>query len=93
MIYHLKFTSAFKKAYKRSQKRGLSLKKLDFAIDELRQGNTLSLKYRDHALSGNLSCFRKCHIEPDWLLLYMIENDILTLTLVDTGSHDDIFKR
>ncbi|WP_338010457.1 type II toxin-antitoxin system YafQ family toxin [Bifidobacterium gallicum] len=49
-------------------------------------------KYHDHNLSGNLSTFRECHIKPDWLLVYLIENDILTLTLVDTGSHSDIFK-
>ena len=92
MNYHLKFTSAFKKAYKRSQKRGLNIQKLDAIIDELRQGNPLPAKYHDHALTGKMSCFRECHIQPDWLLVYMIENDILTLTLVDTGSHADIFK-
>ena len=92
MSYHLKFTSAFKKSYKRSQKRGLNLKKLDAVIDELRQGNPLAAKYHDHALTGKFSCFRECHIQPDWLLVYMIENDILTLTLIDTGTHADIFK-
>ena len=48
-------------------------------------------RYRDHALSGNFRGFRECHIKPDWLLVYLIENDILTLNLVDTGSHADIF--
>ena len=43
-------------------------------------------------LSENFQGFRECHIKPDWLLVYLIENDILTLTLVDTGSHADIFK-
>ena len=43
-------------------------------------------------LSGNFQGFHECHIKPDWLLVYLIENDILTLTLVDTGSHADIFK-
>ena len=92
MNYHLKFTAAFKKSYKRSQKRGLNIQKLDAIIDELRQGKPLPAKHRDHSLAGNMSCFRECHIQPDWLLVYMIENDILTLTLVDTGSHADIFK-
>ena len=58
MNYHLKFTSAFKKAYKRSQKRGLNIQKLDAIIDELRQGNPLPAKYHDHALTGKMSCFR-----------------------------------
>ena len=59
----------------------------------LRQGKRLNEKYRDHALSGNFAGFRECHIQPDWLLVYLIENDVLTLTLVDTGSHSDIFKK
>lgn len=46
--------------------------------------------YRDHALTGNLHGFRECHVKPDWLLIYMIEEDILTLTLVNTGSHADV---
>lgn len=37
------------------------------------------------------NCFREYHIQPDWLLIYLLENDILTLTLVDTGTHADLF--
>lgn len=32
-----------------------------------------------------------CHIKPDWLLIYMINNDMLILTLTRTGSHSDLF--
>ena len=90
-MYHLKFTSEYKRAYKRMKKRGVDLTFLDGVVDRLRRGETLEARYRDHALSGNLRGFRECHIKPDWLLVYLIENDILTLTLVDTGSHADIF--
>lgn len=48
-------------------------------------------KNRDHELKGELKNFRECHIQPDWLLIYLLENDILTLTLVDTGTHADLF--
>ena len=92
MKYHLKFTTAFKKAYKRCIKRGLNMDKLDFVMGELQAGNTLPEQYRDHQLSGKMSDFRGCHIQPDWLLVYKIKDDILTLTMVDTGSHADIFK-
>lgn len=74
------------------KKRGLDLKLLDDVIDTLRQGKTLGIHYRDHALTGNFKGFRECHIKPDWLLIYYIEKDILTLTLVDTGSHADILR-
>lgn len=92
MMYEVRFTSAFKKSYKLMKKRGLDISLLDKVIDTLRQGKSLDEKYRDHGLTGNFEGFRECHIKPDWLLVYLIENDILTLTLVDTGSHSDIFR-
>ena len=73
------------------KKRGLDLSLLDDVVDMLRQGKQLDAKYHDHGLSGNFKGFRECHIKPDWLLVYLIENDILTLTLVDTGTHSGIF--
>ena len=92
-MYQVKFTTAYKKSYKLMQKRGLDMTALDNVVDTLRQGKTLDEKYRDHALAGNFIGFRECHIKPDWLLIYLIENNILTLTLVDTGSHSDLFKK
>lgn len=92
-MYRIKFTTAFKKSYKLMQKRGLDIKALDSVIEMLRQGKQLDEKYHDHGLTGNFIGFRECHIKPDWLLIYLIENDILTLTLVDTGSHSDLFKK
>ena len=92
-MYQVKFTTTFKKSYKLMKKRGLDISLLDDVIDKLRQGIPLEEKYKDHALSGNFDGFRECHIKPDWLLVYLIEDDILTLTLVNTGSHSDIFKR
>lgn len=93
MMYQVKFTSAFKKSYKLMKKRGLDMSALDDVVDTLRQGKPLDEKHHDHALTGNFVGFRECHIKPDWLLIYLIENNILTLTLVDTGSHSDIFKK
>ena len=92
-MYGVKFTSAFKKSYKLMKKRGLDLSLLEGVIDKLRQGKELEEKHRDHALTGNFAGFRECHIKPDWLLIYLIENDILTLTLVDTGTHADLFNK
>ena len=91
-MYTIKFTSTFKKRYKLMKKRGSDLSLLDEVVDQLRQGKELDEKYRDHMLKGEYAGFHECHIKPDWLLIYLIENDILTLTLVDTGSHADLFK-
>ncbi len=92
-MYQVKFTTAYKKAYKLMKKRGLDISLLDEVVDLLRQGRQLEERYRDHGLTGDLAGFRECHIKPDWLLIYLIENDILTLTLIDTGSHPDLFKK
>ena len=91
-MYKLKFTKAYKKSYKRIVKRGLDISLLEDVIDMLRQGIKLDLVYNDHILKGEFAGFHECHIKPDWLLIYLIEDDILTLTLVDTGSHGDLFK-
>ncbi|MDO4754058.1 MAG: type II toxin-antitoxin system YafQ family toxin [Bacillota bacterium] len=91
-MYQVKFTRAFKKSYKLMKKRGLDLTLLEQVVDELRLGKQLDEKYQDHPLRGKFQGFRECHIKPDWLLIYLIEDDILTLTLVDTGSHTDIFR-
>ena len=77
-MYTVKFTNAYKKSYKLMKKRGLDLSLLDEVVDTLRQGKQLDSKYRDHGLSGNFHGFRECHIKPDWLLIYLIENEILT---------------
>ena len=75
------------------KKRGLNISLLDEVVDLLRQGRQLEERYRDHGLTGDLAGFRECHIKPDWLLIYLIENDILTLTLINTGSHSALFKK
>lgn len=90
MLLSVKFTASYKRSYKRIKKRGLNLALLDSVVDALRHGEKLDEKYHDHELKGQLKGFRECHIQPDWLLIYLIEDDILTLTLVDTGSHSDL---
>ena len=92
MIYKVKFTSAYKRSYRRLKKRGLNISLLDAVIEELRQGRLLHKKYKDHILKGNFAGFHECHIKPNWLLIYLIEDDVVTLTLVNTSTHTDILK-
>lgn len=91
MKYTIKRTGKFKKNYKLVQKRGLDSSLLKEVILKLGDGIPLDAKYKDHALKGKWDGFRECHIQPDWLLIYLVEDDILTLTLVDTGTHADLF--
>ena len=64
---------------------------LDDIIRILSRGEPLPEKKRDHALTGDWVGHRECHILPDWLLVYRIENDVLVLTLARTGTHSDLF--
>lgn len=91
-MYQVKFTTAFKKSYKKLAKRGLDLSLLDNAIEMLREGKALPETYHDHSLQGKYKNFHECHIRPDWLLIYLLEEEILTLTLISTGTHSDLFK-
>ena len=78
-----------KKDAKRMQKRGKNMQKLADVLSMLASGKTLPEKFCDHKLSGVLKGFRECHIEPDWLLVYMIDKGELVLTATGTGSHAD----
>lgn len=85
------WTTKFKKDYKLAIKRHLDIDLLDNIIRALSRGETLPEKTKDHELSGNWVGHRECHIQPDWLLVYRIDDDILVLTLARTGTHSDIF--
>jgi mRNA interferase YafQ len=75
------------------KKRGKDLSLLDEIVGKLQRDEPLEEKNHDHDLTGNFTGFRECHIEPDWLLVYYKTDEVLTLTLVNTGSHSDLFKR
>lgn len=89
--YTVKPTTQFKKDYKLAVKRGLDIKLLEDVITDLAMGIPLPEKNRDHALSGNWTGHRECHVLPDWLLIYRIDDNVLVLTLSRTGSHSDLF--
>ena len=87
------WTTQFKKDYKLALKRHLNIELLDNVIRVLSRGETLPEKNKDHALTGDWIGHRECHILPDWLLVYRIEDDILVLTLARTGTHSDLFEK
>lgn len=64
---------------------------MEDVVGMLAMGEALADKYRDHVLGGNWVGFRECHILPDWLLIYRIDNEVLVLTLTRTGTHSDLF--
>lgn len=93
MKYEVIFTNQFKKDLKLAKKQGKKLSKLLAVIELLANGETLDMKYRDHALTGDYIGTRECHIEPDWLLIYEIRDNVLVLILYRLGSHSELFKK
>ncbi len=91
--YEIQRTSRFKKDFALIERRGCDVSLLVDVIRALARGETLHRQYRDHALSGNYAEYRECHIRPDWLLIYKIMEESLTLTLERTGTHSDLFKK
>ena len=83
--YTVKPTTQFKKDYKLAIKRGLDISLLENVIADLAMGMPLPEKHRGHALSGKWIGHRECHVQPDWLLVYRIDDEVLVLTLPVPG--------
>lgn len=77
--------------FKLAKKEHKNLDKLFSVINTLANGETLNAKYKDHDLMGNYKGTRECHIEPDWLLVYEIKDDVLVLMLYRLGTHSELF--
>jgi mRNA interferase YafQ len=89
--YELVLSGRFKKDLKQCVKRNFEISKMENVVEILLSGKKLPDKYRDHSLTGRWKTHRECHLYPDWLLVYRIEDDILVLTLTRTGTHSDLF--
>ena len=87
----IRYHASFRKDYKRIAKRGYDIKLLEDIVNKLANGEQLPEKNRDHNLIGEYEGCRECHITPDWLLIYEIDNGELILYLTRTGTHSDLF--
>ena len=91
MKYNIVISNQFKRDLKLANKRGFDISKLKIVVDKLADGYNLESKYKDHNLIGEYTGYRECHIEPNWLLVYRIEQTELELFLFRTGTHSDLF--
>ena len=89
MKLNIRRTSQFKRDMKRVLRSGKDIEKLLSIVAKLSEGLKLSPEYHDHPLSGKYKTKRDCHIEPDWILIYAIEDD--ELVLYRTGNHPQLF--
>ena len=91
-MLNVRYGRRFKKELQKVlQQPGHTPEKLASVVDLLRADSPLPPKYDDHKLIGRYEGYRECHIMPDWLLIYKMELETLTLVLVRTGSHSDLF--
>ena len=89
--YTVKYTTSFKKDYKRAIQCGLKIELPEQVAALLAMCEPLPDQNRDHDLSGDWAGHRECHILPDWLPVYRIEDDVLVLTLARSGTRSDLF--
>lgn len=87
---HVSYSSKFSKDLKRIKNRNLNIQHLKALVYKIKNNETIESKYKLHMLIGKYSGSFECHIKPDWLLIFRIEDDVLYL--VRTGSHSDLFK-
>lgn len=87
---NLVYTSQFKKDFKKIVNQGKDISKLEKVIDLLLDGQELPTHYKDHQLIGKWKQHRDCHLEPDWILIYRINEE--SLILERTGSHSQLFR-
>lgn len=90
-MYEIEVTNRFLRDLKLARKRNLDESKLNNIVKLLANGEPLPEKNRDHSLVGDYKGCRECHITPDWLLIYSIEDVLKIITLIRTGSHSDLF--
>ena len=85
------YTKQFEHDTKRMRKRGKNLEKLKIIIRSIAAAEPLDDIHRDHRLTGNWKGRRECHIESDWLLIYMVGSK--RVVFERTGTHSDFFQK
>ena len=91
-MLEFQYSQGFKKELKQAVFQGRDVMKIFPPLLALLNGESLPPQYHDHPLKGKWLGLREFHIEPDWLVIYRVENDT-TLVLINTGTHSDLFKK
>jgi mRNA interferase YafQ len=92
MPYEIVHTKSFRRSFKKLAYRAvIELVTIEKVIDILILNGTLPVQLRDHALKGNYAGCRECHIKGDLLLIYEIDDKLKLITLVEIGSHSELF--
>ena len=85
------YSTKARRDLKKLARQNKDMGKLEIILDLLAARGKLPESNRDHALTGNYTGHRGCHVEPDWVLIYRIHEKMLILEAVRTGSHSELF--
>lgn len=91
-MYKITNQNRFKKDLKICKKRGYEYALLRKTVLKLAEKGKLPNSYKPHKLSGNYKGYWECHIKPDWLLIWLQDDENKEITLVRTGTHSDLFE-
>ncbi|WP_233979689.1 type II toxin-antitoxin system YafQ family toxin [Pectobacterium versatile] len=84
------YSGQFQRDVKKAQRRHKNMNKLKTLMQLLLEDKRpLPQEYQDHPLQGNYKGYRDAHVEPDWLLIYKLTDDVLRFER--TGTHADLF--
>ena len=87
----VEYTTKFKRDLKLTRKRNKKMTSLKQVMKTIENEEPLNPRLKDHALTGDWKSHRELHIEPDWLLIYTLDNKANTVTFLRTGTHSDLF--
>jgi mRNA interferase YafQ len=79
----------FRTDLRRQKRRGKNINDLIAIVELLAHDGKPPAGFRPHQLSGEWKGTWECHIEPDWLLIYIVTHS--EVLLIRTGSHADLF--
>ncbi len=90
-MYKLNTTRQFSKDYKLCQKRKLKMELLNAIFIQLEETGKIPAQNKPHKLGGNYAGFWECHIQSDWLLIWLQDDKNKVIELTRTGTHSDLF--
>ena len=82
------FTNQFKKDLKLMEKRHKDLDKIFDVMVLLIWNEPLPERCREHKLHGDLEGFTECHVEGDWVITYIPDDE--AIAFFRTGTHSDL---
>lgn len=92
LMYTIKPTKTYRSSLKKLVRSGrFDISTLEYLINLLAAGIPLDAQYKNHPLLGEYAGCFECHLKGDLLLIYRIDRKEKLLTIVDIGSHGELF--